>query len=208
MSCAAPATTTRSTGNTPESSHDAIRWLEEHGDTLYRHACYRLGRPEDARDVVQDTLLAAWKARQQGVSVRDEKSWLFGILKHKILDQLRRRYREKNCAVMELQDIENAQFESGRTLSHWQEQASPRRWTCVQEGPEREEFQQALEQCLEKLPPRAARAFVLREVDGLSPHDLSSTLNLTLNNVFVLLHRARLALRRCLDVNWGPASRD
>jgi RNA polymerase sigma-70 factor (ECF subfamily) len=185
-----------------DSTDPASRWVELYADVLFRQALLRLGHVEDAQDVVQETLLAAMRGVRDRVRVHSEKAWLLGIMKHKVLDQLRRRYRQPSTlAGDDLEKLEQAQFESGEGVAHWHAKAAPRNWADPERRLEQGEFAAALRVCLRRLPDRHARAFILRELDGVETDRLCAELNLSAGNLFVMLHRARLALRRCLELS-------
>jgi len=179
------------------------RWVEDHGDVLFRYALARLRDTTAAEDVVQETFLAAWKARQNFAGQSAEQSWLIGILKHKIVDHIRRTCRERTTFSDEpLPAMLAEQFDEH---GHWKMAggAGPKAWgEDAAQAAERQEFWQTLDGCLEKLPPRTAQAFVLRELDGTDGAEICKVLNISATNYWVLLHRARMQLRQCLEQNW------
>ncbi len=174
-------------------------WVDRHGDYLFRFALARLRQPEVAEDLVQETFLAALSAKERFAARSSERTWLVGILKHKLVDHLRRKSREQPVSDFAATDkaVEDLFDERG----HWRRK--PGEWDA---GPgatvEREEFWAALARCLGKLPGRLADAFTLREVEELESHDVCKALDVSATNLGVMLHRARLRLWRCLDVNW------
>lgn len=182
---------------------DPERWVEEHGDYLFHYALSRLRDPVRAEDFVQDALLAALRGadRYQGRSC--ERTWLAGILKNKLLDHFRKAGRETNFTDIEFYaDEEERAFENKEFPDHWNSTHAPGEWEQAGAALDREEFWRVFHRCSSKLPDRVARVFLLREVDDLSSEEICETLNISPNNLWVMLHRARLALRRCLEVNW------
>jgi RNA polymerase sigma-70 factor, ECF subfamily len=178
---------------------DPTAWVDDHGDYLFRCAVFRLGHTEAAEDIVQETFLAALRNRQTFAGRSSERTWLVGILKKKIIDHLRRRGREEKASSgPPLGDILDHFFdEKGR----WRVKPS----RCADEPAdalERKEFWETMERCLGKLPGRLKEAFALREMDGLPTEAVQEVLGVTAGNLWTLLHRARLGLCRCLDVNW------
>lgn len=178
---------------------DPERWLGEHGDYLFRYALLRLQDSELAEDIVQETFLAALRSRDNFAGQASERTWLVGILKHKILDHFRQSYRE--CPVIDLEfsaDLGNEFFsEDGHMkaiASDWV--ASP--FTAL----EQREFREILERCLSELPPRLSAAFSLREMDELRSEEVCKILNISISNLHVMLYRARTHLRHCLEMNW------
>jgi len=174
-------------------------WVDEHGDVLYRFALLRVRDPHVAEDLVQDTFIAALEGLagfQGGSSVR---TWLIGILKHKILDQFRKNSRE--IAAADLSALEESEDETFNRLEQWRH--APSVW---RETPERlmenQEFWKVFLMCMDHLPESLRRAFALRELDGLKTEEVCKHLEITATNFWVILHRARTRLRNCLDSNW------
>jgi RNA polymerase sigma-70 factor (ECF subfamily) len=173
-------------------------WVERYGDALYRYALARLRRPQDAEEAVQDTLLAALRTRGQFQGESQPSTWLIGILKHKIMDRFRAAAREAPRAEFDgrLDDW----FDG---WGHWRK--SPRPWDDPAAVAERSEFWQVVRGCLGKLPARMAEAFTLRTIDDCAPAEVCRDLEISAGNLWVLLHRARLQLIRCLEINWFNA---
>ncbi len=171
---------------------DLSLWVHTYGDQLFRYAIVRVGDREAARDLVQETFLAAVRARGRFAGRSSPGTWLTGILKHKIVDHFRKRSREPADAGL---DPEEGRFqEDGR----WKD--PPALW---KQDPSlvlgRRQFWEILHRCLAELPPRRAGVFTLRELEGLATEELCKQLEITPTNLWVLLHRARLALRECLE---------
>jgi len=178
---------------------DPERWVDLYGDDLYRYALFRLREPEGAEDAVQETLLAAFRARETFSGQSSEKTWLFGILKHKVADHLRRISRERVFAALEspVDGAEKLFDERGK----WRVQ--PGKWAADPNTLlEKKEFWQILERCLSNLPSLLSQVFSLREMDRLGTGEICKVLNVSATNLWVMLHRARTRLRRCLEVNW------
>jgi RNA polymerase sigma-70 factor (ECF subfamily) len=188
---------------------DPGTWVEVHGDSLYRFALLRLRDPKLAEEIVQETLLAALQSRDRFLGQSSERSWLIGILKHKVIDHFRRNRREGPAENVEQfeEEMEGAFDENG----HWKrDETGPAEW-AADPGTllERKEFWSALERCLSKLPTRMASAFSLREIDDVDSSQVCETLNISSANLWVLLHRARMQLRKCLEVHFfGIKKRD
>jgi len=184
---------------------DAERWVDEHGDYLYRYALFRLRDTAQAEDVVQETLLAALQAYANYMGRGSERTWLVGILKHKIMDHFRRASREAQAPAVEGEEFAHEEFfrPAGEWAEHWQTEYAPADWQAspaalVEQG----EFWMIFQDCLGPLPERIASAFLLREVDGLTSEEICEVLSIKVNNLWVMLHRARLHLRHCLELNW------
>jgi len=185
------------------------RWVEEYGDYLFRYALGRLRDPLRAEDAVQETFLAALKGLENFHGRSAEKSWLVGILKNKIFDYFRKAGRETPFADLQFyEDEEQGTFErEGLTTGAWVADAGPQEWRDAGASLDNEVFWQTYRDCTSRLPRNVATAFNLREVDGIATPEICSLLNITENNLWVMLHRARLALRRCLELNWFAKNR-
>jgi len=184
---------------------DFSAWVDQHGDYLYKYALFRLRDGSAAEDAVQETFLAALKAYRGFEGRGSERTWLVGILKHKVTDHFRRTMREAQIGEPEDDTFEHNEFftRTDEWTNHWNTDYAPSDWHATPaELMERSEFWHVLNDCLSPLPKRAASAFTLREVDGLSSEEICQALNISVNNLWVMLHRARLHLRNCLERNW------
>jgi RNA polymerase sigma-70 factor (ECF subfamily) len=183
-------------------SSDPETWVEMHGDALYRFALLRLRDPKLAEDAVQETFLSALQARDRFLGQASERSWLIGILKHKVIDYFRKISRESlmEDATKFEEEREGVFDENG----HWKrDETGPCEWDANPELLlERKQFWVALDGCLSKLPPRMAHVFSLREIDGVSSEQVCEILNLSVSNLWVLMHRARMQLRQCLEIHF------
>lgn len=182
-------------------------WLADHGDYLFRYALLQLRNEAAAEDAVQETLLAALGAWERFSGQSSVRTWLTGILKHKILDSFRRQAREPSFSAhtddpeTELAMLEQALFDA---TGHW---ASPvQTWGDPESSLEQQRFWEAFIACLEALSPVQARVFHLRELDGFSTEAICKELNISSTNCWVMLHRARLGLQQCLEARWGGRS--
>ncbi len=191
---------------TPKSqSPDFSAWVDLHGDYLYKYALFRLRDGSAAEDCVQETFLAALKAYRGFEGRGSERTWLVGILKHKVTDHFRRVTREAPIGEIEGEEFEHHEFftRADEWNNHWSNAYAPSDWHATpEELIERSDFWKVLNDCLSPLPERTASAFTLREVDGLTSEQICEALNITVNNLWVMLHRARLHLRNCLEINW------
>jgi len=184
---------------------DPDRWVDEYGEFLFKHALLRLRDPATAEDMVQETLLAAFRSGNSFAGKANAKSWLIGILKHKICDYYRAASRESSFTDLGFY----ADEESGRFISHgpfeggWIHELGPVEWPADPGAAlDNEVFWKTFHDCASKLPAKIAAVFALREFDGMESKEICSTLGITEKNLWVMLHRARMALRRCLELNW------
>lgn len=181
------------------NAEDTDQWLEQHGDYLFRIAFVRTGSRETAEDLVQDTLLAALGSLDRYDGSRPVRFWLRGILRHKIVDHYRRRERApteipvEDAAILDSLQFRHFGIPPGRTAS-WS--FNPRR-AC-----EKVEFRRLLRECVARLDGKAQQAFVLRELEELGSEEVCEVLGVSANYLWVLVHRARQRLKRCLSAHW------
>jgi len=178
-------------------------WVDLHGDMLYGYALKMVADPILAQDLVQETFLAALNSRKSFKKQSHEKTWFCGILKHKILDHLRHKYREMPGSDGDVTEkavdafFDNASGMLKKMPSAWQVHPS--------ELIEKEEFWSALHTCLDHLPEKTRDAFKLRELEEEKTEDICKVLDITATNLWVILHRARVLMRSCLEKNWFKA---
>lgn len=182
------------------SDHD----IEQHRPYLLRYALIQLRNADEAEDAVQECLLAALQGRARFTGSSSVKTWLTGILKHKILDTIRRRSREQPLAPPD--DDEGSAVETMfKADGHWQEM--PATWGNPDQALENRKFWEIYEMCARLLPERTARVFMLREIMELSTEEICQECSITPTNLWVILHRARLVLRECLEIKWFGGAR-
>lgn len=183
-----------------EQVGDPGGWVDRHGDILYRYALLRLRSPDLAGDVVQETFLEALRARDSFAGRSTERTWLVGILKHKIVDHFRRSGRRPSLENGHHDPEAPAGPEFDRR-GHWR--VGPTSWGGdPSRAMETREFWDAFGVCLARLPSGLADAFFLRELDGLDADEVRQLLGITPANLWARLHRARSLLRRCLESGW------
>lgn len=179
------------------------QWVDLYGDFLYRFALGRLRNPDEAQNAVQETFLAALTSRDHFQGRSSERTWLVSILKHKIIDQFRRSYRER--PVTDLQETEeeiNSFFDVAGHPTKFPADWTPEPAKLAQD----KEFWEVFRGCLGRLPKNIASAFQLREVEKIDSKEVCKILGITPSNLWVMLYRARLQLRHCLEVNWFEKS--
>jgi RNA polymerase sigma-70 factor (ECF subfamily) len=178
------------------------RWVDDHADVLYRYAYLRVGERNTAEDLVQETFLAAL----EGIGRFDRRcsvqTWLISILRHKIADCLRQRGRDAALAT-EI-DPDAPDFFAGGKWKYL-----PARWSANPEAEaSKKEFWDRFIQCLRRLSPALADAFLLREMNLMEPNEICGQLDISDTGLWSRLHRARLNLRHCLEKNWFSAQSD
>ncbi len=197
-------------GKDPDRSPDPGAWLDQHGDYLFKYAVFRLRDDTAAEDAVQETFLAAMKAYEKFEGRGSERTWLVGILKHKIIDHFRHVCREAPVGEGADEASEHREFfeRTDEWQGHWNNSHAPTDWHATPvELMERSDFWKVFSDCLSPLPQRTASAFTLREVDAHTSEEICEMLSITVNNLWVMLHRARLHLRNCLEINWFKRER-
>jgi RNA polymerase sigma-70 factor (TIGR02943 family) len=186
------------------SNHSQARiapefWVERYGNYLYRYALSRLSDPETAQDLVQEALVAAVAAYRRFEGRSSMKTWLVAILKRKIVDHFRRMRTRQSTSDSDFpeQNTDGLFDENG----HWR--VMPNQWNLNPSAAyEQKEFMRVLYQCLAKLPTRLSDAFMLREFEEMSTQDICDRMGISEANAWVMLYRARVQLRSCLEVNW------
>lgn len=179
---------------------DADQWLDLYGDNLYQYALARVRDAHLAEDLVQDTLIAALKAQERFEQRSKVKTWLIGILKHKIIDHLRKATRETTVDDVETL-YDDLRSESFTGHGHWKIDIA--NWSDPDRSYEQERFWEVLNSCLDELPEKMRTVFLLRELEGMSAEDICKALPVSsTNNVWVMLSRLRFKLRQCLELRW------
>jgi RNA polymerase sigma-70 factor (ECF subfamily) len=181
-------------------SADLRRQIEDLRPYLLRYAALQLRDKASAEDAVQEALLAALAGESSFAGRSNLRTWITGILKHKIVDAIRRQAREQTSANLDPgSDPEEFDALFDRR-GHWEE--SPDAWEQPESALGQKQFFAALEACLRALPERTARVFMMREHLGLETSEICKELGITATHCWVMLHRARMALRLCLQTNW------
>ena len=167
---------------------------------LLRYATLQLRDSSAAEDAVHDALLAALSSPASFAGRSNLRTWLTGILKHKIVDTIRRQSRDRPAADL-APDGDDGEFDAlFDRRGHWQD--APDAWRQPEGSLQQKQFLAALEACLRDLPERTARVFMMREHLGLETSEICKELGITATHCWVMLHRARMALRLCLEMNW------
>jgi RNA polymerase sigma-70 factor (ECF subfamily) len=177
----------------------ATKWVNDYGDMLYRYALSRVNDTETAKDLVQETFLAAWRNYDNFKGGISEKNWLFAILKNKIIDHFRRASTRLTDSLPDIVD-DNPYFDN---TEHWTATAAPRDWNVDTNSTiNQKEFYEVLSKCKSKLREIQNRVFTLKYLEGLESEEVCKELNISASNFWVLIHRAKLQLRECLEKNW------
>ncbi|MDM8543888.1 sigma-70 family RNA polymerase sigma factor [Desulfococcaceae bacterium HSG9] len=181
------------------SKPDPETWVDQYGDYLYRFALMRIKDQAVAEDLVQETFLAALRGRDNFKGRSGVKTWLSSILKHKIVDYLRKKSRE--TVITDIDMITETVDGFFHNNGSWKIQ--PKKWdTDPSKIYEQREFMDTLFNCLAKLPDRLSKVFMLREMEGHSTKEICNALQISSTNSWVMIYRARVFLRHCLEHSW------
>ena len=181
-------------------------WIDKYADDLYGYALSKCSSAELAEDFVQDTFLSALNGFNNFKGNSSERTWLFSILKNKIADHYRKastRYEVFGNSLMqgdESRSFLDLFFEDG---GHWSKQAKPKQW-IEEEGNvlDDKDFQRAMQSCIGKLPANWHTAITLKFLEEKESDDICKELNVSTSNYWVIMHRAKLMLRACLEKTW------
>lgn len=169
---------------------------------MLRFAVLQLRDQASAEDAVQEAVLAALQGADRFSERAKLKTWVFSILRHKIVDIIRRRVREPVYQQPD-EEIDDDDFDPlFKANGHWQRDARPSDWGNPEKSLENQHFWAVFDACLNRLPPATARVFMMREMLGLETGEICEELSMSSNHCWVVLHRARMSLRLCLDQKW------
>jgi RNA polymerase sigma-70 factor (TIGR02943 family) len=172
-------------------------WVTNYADALYSYCISRVNDVQAAEDIVQNTFLSAWKARDTYNGTASEKNWLYAILKNKIIDHFR---KQANSVVSVSSREEDIYFDNAE---HWTAETAPKDWGINTEQPvEIKEFYTFLDKCKQRLKEIQQSVFVMKYMEDLDSEEICKVLDITPSNYWVLIHRAKLHLRKCLEKNW------
>lgn len=178
-------------------------------DEVYCHALQKkmlafaqqqIGNPAVAEDCVQEAFLSAIKNQQAFKGQAAFKTWVFVILKNKIVDYFRQENKEREFFNKDIEYDEQQTLFNPR--GHWLKEQRPSRWCDTSELTLNEDFWCVFNACLEHLPAEQSRIFMMREFIGLTSAEICDHLTITESKLYVVLYRARLKLRHCIDKRW------
>ena len=182
------------------SKEEFTEWIDEYSDQLYGFALKRTADPALSEDLVQDSLISAYQNRKTFQDRGNPISWLFAILRNKIIDHYRSQSRKPSSS---LDDIENKDALFFNEKGQWRKESAPRDWgESGHDLLEREEFLKVFKDCRSLLSHNQKMAFQFKYFEGWSAKKICKELNITPSNYWVLIHRAKLFLRSCLEKNW------
>jgi RNA polymerase sigma-70 factor (TIGR02943 family) len=178
-------------------------FLEDIRRQMIKFATLQLGDSHQAEDAVQDALIGALKNAASFGGRAALKTWIFAILKNKIADILRHKQRVQNMSSLVSEENENEDFlELFDRKGFWRPDERPVAWGDPEATLRESHFWRVFEVCLEGLPPKQARVFMMREFVELDADEICAAMELTISNLHVMLHRSRLRLRECIENKW------
>jgi RNA polymerase sigma-70 factor (ECF subfamily) len=185
---------------TQQTKHtlNSDEWVKLHADFLFNYTISRINDREIAKDLVQDTFIAGLKSMENFQGLASERTWLVSILKRKIIDY----YRKINSAKGKA-EIRMNFYTEGDKEGEWIEERAPSNWSNqTDKSIENDELNTVLEKCIDNLPEKYAMVFRMKTIQEFETEDICKELNITSSNLWVIIHRARTQLRKCLEDNW------
>ena len=185
---------------------DPLNWVDTYSDELYGYAMSKTSKPEVAEDLVQETFLAALNSLSNFKGDSSERTWLYSILKHKISDYYRKASTKREIPNAKLSNEEGREsFIDNRFDQHdsWTGAGSPKDWGITYDNSyENKELGAVLDACLENLPSNQKQIITAKLIEGEKTENICKDFNITSTNYWVIMHRAKLQLRDCLESNW------
>lgn len=178
-------------------------FIEDLRRQMLRFASLQLNDAHLAEDAVQDALIGALKNVASFAGRAAFKTWVFAILKNKITDCLRHKQRHVSASSLLSETADEDDYAAlFDAKGHWHEHETPAAWAHPEAAMQQNQFWQVFEACLEHLPAQQARVYMMREMIELESAEICQVVDISLSNLNVMLHRARLRLRECLENNW------
>lgn len=181
-------------------------WVSLYSDQLFRFAMSRVNNQEKAEDLVQDTFVSALKNISGFKGKSSEVTWLYSILRNKIIDFYRSKEKKMASSFYNLDD-ENGNdhffYTSGKNEGHWVDGTSTNVFYESADKPlEREEFMRILKLCMDLLPIKWSEVFRMKNIEEVESKEICKELNITASNLWVIIHRAKLQMRECMEKKW------
>jgi RNA polymerase sigma-70 factor (TIGR02943 family) len=184
----------------PKEKHQLSpdNWVKLHADYLYNYTIGRVNNHEIAKDLVQETFFAGLKGIKNFQGLASERTWLVSILKRKIIDY----YRKTNSAKGKA-EVKMNFYNDGEREGEWIEERVPTNWNNeTDKNLENEELNIVLEKCINNLPEKYALVFRMKTIQDFETDEICKELEITASNLWVIIHRARTQLRKCMEDNW------
>ena len=177
---------------------DPMKWIDNYSDYLFRYTIVRVNNHEVSKDLVQETFFSGLKSAKNFQGKATERTWLISILKRKIIDHYRKTNSKKGQAEVRMNF-----YNDGENEGDWIEQRVPQSWDNeVEKKLENTELQYQIDLCIEKLPKKYAMVFRMKTIQEIDTEIICKELDISSSNLWVIIHRARMQLRKCLEENW------
>lgn len=174
------------------------KWIDNYADYMYNYAVVRVNNGDLAKDLVQDTFFAGLKSAKNFQGKSTERTWLISILKRKIIDHYRKINSKKGQAEVRMNF-----YDDGENEGNWLEERVPQSWDNQSEKLiENEELKSQLDSCIDALPEKYAMVFRMKTIQEFETEEICKELDITASNLWVIIHRARTQLRKCMEDNW------
>jgi len=174
------------------------KWIDNYADYLFNYTITRIDNAELAKDIVQETFFSGLKAMKNYRGDASERTWLVSILKRKIIDQYRKMNSKKGKAEVRVNF-----YEEGDKKGSWLENCVPQTWDNEAETDiETKELGVAINKCVEALPEKYRTVFKMKTIRNFDTDEICNELDISSSNLWVIIHRARLQLRKCMEESW------
>ena len=174
------------------------KWVKLHADFLFQYAVTRVSNHDMAKDLVQETFFSGLKGIDGFRGRASERTWLISILKRKIID-----YYRKINSMKGKREINMSFFDEGENEGDWIEAQAPKTWdNLADKAIENTELGEVLNNCIRKLPEKYRIVFLLKTEGQYESEDICNELGISSSNLWVIIHRARVQLRKCIETNW------
>lgn len=174
------------------------KWVDHYADYLFNYAVVRVNNKDLSKDLVQDTFFSGLKSARNFEGRSSEKTWLTAILKRKVIDHYRKINSKKGQAEVRV-NFHN----DGENEGNWLEERVPQRWSAsLEKNLENEELKAQLDSCIDNLPEKYAMVFRMKTIQEFDTQEICKELEITASNLWVIIHRARTQLRKCMEDHW------
>ncbi|MEN8702569.1 MAG: sigma-70 family RNA polymerase sigma factor [Polaribacter sp.] len=174
------------------------KWIDDYADYLFNYAVVRVNNSDLAKDLVQDTFFAGLKSAKNFQGKASERTWLVSILKRKVIDHYRKINSKKGQAEVRMNF-----YNDGENEGNWLEERVPQDWNNASEKAiENEELKSQIDVCIDNLPEKYAMVFRMKTIQEFETEEICKELEISASNLWVIIHRARTQLRKCMEDNW------
>ena len=174
------------------------KWIDNYADYLFNYAVVRVNNSDLAKDLVQETFFAGLKSAKNFQGKSTERTWLVSILKRKVIDHYRKINSKKGQA-----EIRMNFYNDGENEGSWLEERVPQSWDNASEKTmENEELKSQIDVCIDNLPEKYAMVFRMKTIQEFETEEICKELDITASNLWVIIHRVRTQLRKCMEDNW------